>query len=262
VKGLVIRSPWIDKILSGEKTWEMRSRNTKIRGQIALIRAGSGQIFGTANLVDCLSALSAEQMRQTSHLHGISELQLDAVLSNGWTVPWVLRDIVKFPKPIPYPHPSGAVTWVDLSALNLFSETQEMSIRDLANTPSMTDSTIPILQIAETQKEVAPGESWVDIPITRGNIQNNHFYLRSATRLLPGDCIGGSNKKELAAKTISVRFDPGPLVDTDIAGDKMILRARSQVGDFFERSGARSGDSVRLLRQGSHKFLVTLMKAS
>ncbi len=36
--GLVIDKPWIDYILEGKKTWEMRSQATKNRGLIALIR--------------------------------------------------------------------------------------------------------------------------------------------------------------------------------------------------------------------------------
>ena len=52
MKGLVIRSPWIDHILAGKKTWEMRTRATSTRGRIALIKAGSGLIYGTAELVE------------------------------------------------------------------------------------------------------------------------------------------------------------------------------------------------------------------
>ena len=41
-KGLMIKSPWIDKILAGEKTWEIRGYTTETRGTIALIKSGSG----------------------------------------------------------------------------------------------------------------------------------------------------------------------------------------------------------------------------
>ena len=61
MKGLVIRSPWIDHILAGKKTWEMRTRATSIRGRIALIKAGSGLIYGTAELVECKTSLDLEQ---------------------------------------------------------------------------------------------------------------------------------------------------------------------------------------------------------
>lgn len=45
---LVIAEPWIGLILDGSKTWEMRSRATRKRGRIALIRKGSGQVVGVA----------------------------------------------------------------------------------------------------------------------------------------------------------------------------------------------------------------------
>lgn len=49
-KALIIDSPWIEKILAGEKTWEMRSTRTKLRGPFGLIQKGSGQIKGIAHL--------------------------------------------------------------------------------------------------------------------------------------------------------------------------------------------------------------------
>jgi hypothetical protein len=33
MRGLVIDEPWISLIISGEKTWETRSRNTLVRGR-------------------------------------------------------------------------------------------------------------------------------------------------------------------------------------------------------------------------------------
>jgi len=39
---LVIRPQWIEKILAGKKTWEIRGSRTAIRGIIGLIPSGSG----------------------------------------------------------------------------------------------------------------------------------------------------------------------------------------------------------------------------
>ena len=44
MKGLIVDEPWISKILAGEKIWEMRSKTTAVRGQIGLIRKGSGAV--------------------------------------------------------------------------------------------------------------------------------------------------------------------------------------------------------------------------
>ena len=40
LSGLLIRSPFIDWILSGSKTWEIRGSRTTKQGRIALIRSG------------------------------------------------------------------------------------------------------------------------------------------------------------------------------------------------------------------------------
>jgi len=257
MKGLVIRSPWIDKILAGEKTWEMRSKKTSVRGRIALIRAGSGQIFGTAELVACLPKLNAEEMAQTAHFHAIPESQLDMVLARGWITPWVLRDIIAFPDPIPYSHSNGAVTWVNLPDVpQLFS-----GISSDIQVPTGSEKSALPETVAEGPGATASDEC-VDIRLSDENIRENQFYRSAADRLISAESISDPNTETLAAKTVRVRFDPGSLLETDIADVKAILRSRTQVGDFFARSGAQPGDSVRLCRETSHSFRVTLRKSS
>jgi len=85
MKGLIIRQPWIDLILSGEKVLEMRSKRTNIRGEIGLFQSGSGLILGTCNLTNCIGPL-----------------------------PIQARDVQRFEEPIPYKHSRGAVVWVNL----------------------------------------------------------------------------------------------------------------------------------------------------
>lgn len=228
MKGLVIRSPWVDHILAGRKTWEMRTRATSIRGRIALIKAGSGLIHGTAELVECLPSLDLEQLRATQAFHAIPASGIEDALANRWTTPWVLRDVRRLASPVPYNHPSGAVTWVDLPTFREAAERSDsMPSVKTTETPLATQPQL-VGERRSTQKK-AEGP-WVDIRLTEGNLRNNHFYLRTAESLLPSDCIGGSNKSDLG-KPIRVTFEPGPSIECDVAGDKMILRARAQVGD-------------------------------
>jgi ASCH domain len=112
---LIIREPWITLLLEGKKTWEMRSRLTKIRGFIGLIHAGSGLIVGVGRLVECLERLNDERMRQNIDFHRIPEKDLIAACSAGWTIPWVMEKIQAFKKPVPYTHPKGAVIWIKLT---------------------------------------------------------------------------------------------------------------------------------------------------
>ena len=115
-RGLIIDEPWISLILSGKKTWEMRSTGTRKRGPIGLIRKGSGQVVGAAELVDSLPALSREDYAKTEQLHRIPiEFQSAAILRRR-VRPWVLAAARPLPKPIPYQHGSGPVIWVKLDA--------------------------------------------------------------------------------------------------------------------------------------------------
>lgn len=112
-RGLVIRSPHIDRILEGLKTWEMRSRPTRIRGRIALIRSGSGQIVGEAQLVDSLEPFETEaEIHASWSFHRVS--REDRHKLKKWRYPWVLQNVQKYATPIPYHHNPGAVTWVRL----------------------------------------------------------------------------------------------------------------------------------------------------
>lgn len=102
---------------------------------------------------------------------------------------------------------------------------------------------------------------WVDVRLTSGNVRNGHIYMRTALHLVPNDAIGGSSKAFEAKARIRVRFKPGDEIETDIAGDKGILRARSPVHDFFARSGAKADDFVRIRRVGQRDIEVTLLPA-
>ncbi|AKA44393.1 ASCH domain-containing protein [Paenibacillus polymyxa] len=110
MKGLIVRLPWIDYILDGFKTWEIRGSSTKNRGKIALIQSQSGLIVGTANLIDCKPLSLSEYQRSTS-LHCIENC-LEAPYKNMHA--WILTDAVRLQTPIPYIHPQGAVIWVNL----------------------------------------------------------------------------------------------------------------------------------------------------
>jgi hypothetical protein len=58
---LLIRRPWIDKILGGLKTWELRGHRTHKRGLIALVQSGSGMVIGIARLTAVVGPLTLPQ---------------------------------------------------------------------------------------------------------------------------------------------------------------------------------------------------------
>lgn len=113
LSAIPIREPWIDMILNGVKTWEVRTKFTKKIGPVALIRAGSGTVVATAILSEVIE-LTPKIAYENSELMGFGKItRTDADDLEG-EYAWVLKDLTVFKKPVPYKHPSGAVTWVTL----------------------------------------------------------------------------------------------------------------------------------------------------
>ena len=110
MKALIIKQPWIDYILNGKKTWEIRSSNIKIRGRIALIQSGTGLVIGECDLVDCIK-LNENTYQQNQKLHCIDNI---SQMPYKNTYAWVIENAVRFEKPKPYKHPNGAVIWVNI----------------------------------------------------------------------------------------------------------------------------------------------------
>lgn len=110
-KGLIIRQPWVGLILSRQKTWEMRSKPTTVRGRIALIEAKSGFIVGEAIITESPTTYSLGHVMRQFARHRVE----DTMLLEQWRFPWVLEGAFRYEKPAPYNHPRGAVLWVDLT---------------------------------------------------------------------------------------------------------------------------------------------------
>jgi hypothetical protein len=113
LRALLIRRPWIDLILDGKKTWEIRGSRTSVREAIGLVASGSGTVIGVCELIECVGPLTAEEFYKNAKKAGMrpSEAKL------GWypqTYAWVLAKPRILKRPVPYQHPSGAVIWVRL----------------------------------------------------------------------------------------------------------------------------------------------------
>jgi len=112
MKGLVVAEPWVSLIISGEKIWEMRSRNTLVRGRIALIRKGSKTVIGIADLVRTLPKLTPSELKASVVNHRVPESEIGKDFKQSTA--WVLQHARPLREPVPYRHPVGAVIWVNL----------------------------------------------------------------------------------------------------------------------------------------------------
>jgi ASCH domain len=281
MKAIIVDEPWISLILRGEKTWEMRKGNCNHRGPIALIRKGSGQVVGTANIVGSLPSLSQPETYAAGEPHHrIPPDRQTRAREDGWTTPWVIGDAKPLTRPVNYKHPYGAVIWVNLDPDVAAAITEQagvlaaISADTTISTPSKTSRTTAHGRTAlrREAKGLIDGER-AFITLTDGNITNGHFYLRSILEFFPEDAIGGSDRSQTAKATLTLDYHPGQKdVRTDITGPNRLtrekrsshcfFRERTPTKDFFKRSGAAAGDSVVIERLASHHFSIFLLKAS
>jgi hypothetical protein len=113
-RALVIASPHIDRILAGEKIWEMRSRNCRIRGPIGLIKKGSGKVVGLAEITGVIGPLSNDEMLANQEKHRINPQRLADPAVAKWNRAWVLSNIKALNHPVHYIHKNGAQSWIVL----------------------------------------------------------------------------------------------------------------------------------------------------
>jgi len=113
MRALLVRYPWIDKILDGEKTWEIRGSRTTVGGTVGLVPSGSGTVVGVCDVVDCIGPLTPEVFRKNANKAGMKSSE--ATLGHyRQTYAWVLPKPPYLQRPVPYEHPHGAVIWVQL----------------------------------------------------------------------------------------------------------------------------------------------------
>lgn len=151
-RGLIIDQPWIDKILKGYKTWEMRSARTTIRGPIALIEKGSGTIVGVSSILDSIGPLCFEEIFENEIKHNVGP-EIYTRDDYKWNHAWVLGDVLSLVQPIKYQHRSGAVVWVELDTVaienlqaalvEIFSTTQNVGSRSKSASAEQKTSKIP-----------------------------------------------------------------------------------------------------------------------
>jgi len=125
-KGLLIRQPWIDKILKKQKTWELRNRPTNIRGSIGLMEVGSSKLVGRADLVDCFLLgrrvndrwVMKRHVKSLSHTFKKHRCRPEDVRKIGYTTlyAWVFRRAAKYSKPVSQELKPGSMVWCDLRA--------------------------------------------------------------------------------------------------------------------------------------------------
>jgi ASCH domain len=114
LSALLIKAPYVDWVLDGKKTWEIRSRSINIRGRIGLIKSKSKSktVVGTCQIVEVIGPLTTPMLQKNAR----TKMNRDPRECGNCVgqYAWVLGDVRRFVQPVRYKHPQGAVTWVTL----------------------------------------------------------------------------------------------------------------------------------------------------
>ncbi len=95
------------------------------------------------------------------------------------------------------------------------------------------------------------------IPLTSGNVNNNHVYLARHISFFPEDAIGHENKQAGKGKAITLHFEGiGKSMPTDIDPSHKIFRSRSYWREFFQHYGLKPGDEIAIEEVAPYEYRV------
>ena len=110
-KALVVKKKWLDLILAGQKTWEIRGSSTSKRGWVHFAESqAGGKLRGRAVLVNCFP-LRKKSFGLYYKMHCVPSLTM---VPYKTVYAWVFEDAEEFEKPFEYEHKLGAVIWVNV----------------------------------------------------------------------------------------------------------------------------------------------------
>jgi uncharacterized protein DUF4338/ASCH domain-containing protein len=111
---LLVRDPWATLILSGSKTWEIRSSRLKEDKFKTVAIAKSGEkgihrIYGVVDIVGCKGPLVLKDLQDNFEKH--NDIEDTKKLPYTKTYAWVLKNPRLLKKPLDYEYKNGWVIW-------------------------------------------------------------------------------------------------------------------------------------------------------
>jgi hypothetical protein len=109
---LFVREPFAERIISGRKTWEIRTRPTTRRGRIAIMSQRG--LVGTVELYDVEGPLSAADLISHVAKHRAPLRLLHTYAAGRALYAWSLREPARLDAPIVLRRGRGPVVWFRL----------------------------------------------------------------------------------------------------------------------------------------------------
>ena len=110
--GLIIKKKWLDLILAGEKTMEIRGYDThKLDEPIYLLESGTHRVRGICKIGRSqLMTYKNWDKYKTAHCVDIPFIELNKRYHTAYG--WELENVQSVEERLYYEHPKGAVIWV------------------------------------------------------------------------------------------------------------------------------------------------------
>ena len=108
---LIVKKQWLDLILDGEKTMEIRGRLCRKEPSTIFLAqsAAGGKIMGSVYLHGSSDPLSSAEWKALRAQHRVPGPRM-----YKRTYAWRLSSAYRFPNPIPYTHKQGSVVWAKM----------------------------------------------------------------------------------------------------------------------------------------------------
>ena len=115
-RALKLDHRWLQLLLDGSKTWEIRSSNTKWRGRVALASTETKLLHGDVEFVDS-TPLSREDFAANVPQHRVQDPETTAKVHKYKRIfAWRIARPRTYVNPAPFPNPTGSVIFVVLHA--------------------------------------------------------------------------------------------------------------------------------------------------
>lgn len=110
--GLIVKREWLDLIISGKKTLEIRGSDTSKKGKmIYLLESGSGRIKAECIIKTTYPISCFEWSKEREkHCVNVSYAELKQRYKKPYA--WVLSEVRPIEDIWYYEHPKGAIIWV------------------------------------------------------------------------------------------------------------------------------------------------------
>ena len=110
VSVLLFKRKWKNKILNGEKVWEIRGTPSKFPKRVLI--AVKDKIYGEFELYDCVKT-SISELREHRDKHCIKNIRKNVTYDQPYI--WKIRNVISYEKKVRFKRKKGQQCWCSIT---------------------------------------------------------------------------------------------------------------------------------------------------